>query len=187
MKADGLSYNEIGRQLGRDHSTIRVWLNPEVAEANRQRSAKYDAANPGRKKERQRRYFSEFEHGRANHNAKSATRRLLKQNTPEFVFIDNEWHEVDRRQTYKVFKDYLLPPAERKAIQELYLEAQHQTETTGVEHHVDHIWPLSVGGEHRMFNLQILPAVENLSKHNTFRVEDQILLANRLFNPTVIN
>ena len=133
-------------------------------------------------KERQRRYSSEFEHGRANHNAKSATRRLLKLNTPEFVFIENEWQEVDRKQTYKVFSEYLLPPSERKAIQELYLEAQHQTETTGIEHHVDHIWPLSVGGEHRMFNLQIIPATENLSKNNTFRVEDQALIMQRLFD-----
>ena len=182
MYADGLGYNEIGRRLGRTHSTIRCWLNPEVAQQNIQRVAEYDAANREYKRAIQRRYTSEYEHGRASNRASGAISRLHKTNTPEFVFIDNEWCEVDRKETYRIHKDYLLPPSEKKAIQELYLECQHITEKTGIEHHVDHIQPLSKGGEHAMFNLQILPASENLSKHNEFRPEDQQLLIQRLFN-----
>jgi 5-methylcytosine-specific restriction endonuclease McrA len=119
--------------------------------------------------------------GVAERDTENGRQRLRRTNTPEYIFLDSEWHEVDRKETWRIFGHYLLPPDERKAIQELYLEAQYRTETTGVEHHVDHIQPLSKGGEHLMYNLQILTAEENLSKHNTFRLEDQIELARRLF------
>ena len=182
LRTEGMSYDKIARQLGRGHATIQRWLKPECREMQRQAGAKWRSENRERHNATKRRYLSEFEHGRAGACANSAHRRLLKTNTPEFVFLDNEWHEVDREKTYRVFKDFLLPPSEKKEIQELYLEAQHLTEITGVVHHVDHLQPLSKNGEHRLFNLQILPGDENLSKQATFRHEDQELLINRLFN-----
>ena len=192
LKATGMTRDAVAKQLFdeglspqlRGGKTIDRWVNPEEAEKNRQRSAKrrQDPAKREQIKAAKRRYYSEFDHGIAGNRAHNAQRRLLKTNTPEFVFLDGEWHEVDRRETYRVFSEVLLPAKERKAIQELYLEAQYQTETTGVEHHVDHIQPLSKGGEHLLFNLQILPAEENLSKSDSFREEDQAELCHRLFD-----
>ena len=184
LKAGGMSYYAIGRQLGRGCATIIKWLNPEAAELASQNSAKWREQNLERSLANGRRYWSEFDHGRAIDRAANALRRLLKTNAPEHVFLDGKWHEVDRKYTYKVFNQVLIPPSERKAIQELYLEAQYLTETTGIVHHVDHIQPLSKGGEHCMLNLQILTAEENLSKHDTFRKEDQEELARRLFFQT---
>ena len=120
--------------------------------------------------------------GKAKQRADGALRRLLETNTPDVVLLDGVWCEVDRKLTYSACKDYLLPVEEREAIKSVYLKAQELTEQTGIEHHVDHIQPLSKGGEHAAFNLQILTREENLLKGNDFRDEDKELLCKRLFN-----
>lgn len=66
-----------------------------------------------------------------------------------------------------------VPWANQEAIAEVYKECLETTERTGVLHHVDHIVPLQskvVCGLHNEFNLQIIPAKENLTKSNKFEV-----------------
>lgn len=64
--------------------------------------------------------------------------------------------------------------AEKKKIQALYEKAQRLTFETGRLHHVDHIDPLcsdQICGLHCLNNLQILPAIENMKKGNSFKGE----------------
>lgn len=50
------------------------------------------------------------------------------------------------------------------AITAVYDEAKRLTEETGIEHHVDHIFPVSRGGAHCASNLRVITATENLQK-----------------------
>ena len=58
-------------------------------------------------------------------------------------------------------------PIEKKRLYQTYKLCSLFTKITGVQHHVDHMWPLSDGGPHWSGNLQIITATENLSKNAT--------------------
>lgn len=56
-------------------------------------------------------------------------------------------------------------------IKQVYEECEKKNESTGIEHHVDHIVPLThklVCGLHNEFNLQVLTKKENLTKKNCY-------------------
>ena len=55
-------------------------------------------------------------------------------------------------------------PLEKERLLKIYKLRDVISKATGVEHHVDHMWPLSDGGPHWSGNLQIITAEENLRK-----------------------
>lgn len=73
------------------------------------------------------------------------------------------------------FTKQLPPWADSESIKLIYRQAKEATEQTGIQHHVDHIIPLTgklVSGLHVHTNLQVVKASENLRKHNRFEVSD---------------
>lgn len=57
------------------------------------------------------------------------------------------------------------------AIRSLYHKAKEVSEITGTPHEVDHVVPLQckyVSGLHVEYNMQVIPAVDNRKKSNSF-------------------
>ena len=58
-----------------------------------------------------------------------------------------------------------LTEAERKEVAQIYRARDALTAQTGIQHHVDHIIPISRGGKHHPSNLRVITATENMRKH----------------------
>ncbi len=65
-----------------------------------------------------------------------------------------------------------LTTEDRQQIVNIYKKCRQITRETSIQHHVDHIQPLTKGGLHHPSNLQILTATENRSKYNHWKAEE---------------
>ena len=112
---------------------------PDYAESEKKRHKQYRIDNPHIGKE----YFKK---NKSAYKARAAKRRFVKlRNTPVAPWYDDD------------------------AVKAIYDWCNSITDYTGVNHHVDHIFPLqckTVCGLHVQANLQIIPAEDNLSKNN---------------------
>ena len=89
-------------------------------------------------------------------------------------YQDNREKYIERATKRKALKRGAVPeallncPVEKDRLWKTYKLRDLLTKATGVEYHVDHIWPLSKGGPHWSGNLQVITAEENLSKSDSF-------------------
>jgi 5-methylcytosine-specific restriction endonuclease McrA len=109
-------------------------------EAKAQWNKRWRDANPGVKLEYNRQYSR-------NHYAQN----------PEYYAA-----KADRRR--RGAKEWPCSEIEKLMIKHRYQDARRLTEETGIKHEVDHIWPLSKGGPHLPWNLQVLTKQENRTK-----------------------
>ena len=72
-------------------------------------------------------------------------------------------------------------PHEKKRLVQIYKLRNILSEATGVQHHVDHMWPLADGGPHWSGNLQVIPAEENLSKSASVCEETKTTIIKSLY------
>lgn len=77
---------------------------------------------------------------------------------------------TDRANEYNAMPKW-LDEMQKMQIQWFYAAARMMTETTGIQHHVDHIEPLrgwKSCGLHVPWNLQCIPAAQNVKKNIKF-------------------
>ena len=135
-----------------------------------------------------REYYVEYRKQYYQENRERITEKLKQyrqENRERLAEYDRQYRQENRdyytamerrRQALKksTVPDHLLDcEVERQRLVDIYALRQRISDATGIEHHVDHMWPLSKGGPHWSGNLQIITAEENLSKNDS--VDEELI------------
>ena len=142
-------------------------------EANKEKIEAYYEANKEKIAERHKAYKE------ANKEKITEYCRTYKQDNKERVASYNSLRRALKRKQVPVhLRDC---PQEKQRLTQTYKLRNILTEATGVQHHVDHMWPLADGGPHWSGNLQVIPAEENLSKHAAVCEETKATIIKSLY------
>lgn len=144
LRATGLSYSKISKQLNENVASIYYICNPEKKKTDTAYNQKYYWSNRDGQIERVKQYHRD----NPAYNAINVNKRRIAKlkGTPINQTFCEKW-KVDQ----------------------IYKMAKRLTLETGVLHHVDHIYPLrgkNSCGLHVSYNLQVLTATENMKKGN---------------------
>ena len=151
-------------------------------EANKEEKVAYDKvyyeANKERRSATKRTWYA------ANKEKDAAYKRAYREaNKENLVAKEKAYREAnpDRVNAYssrrRARKLKLIPkhlkkcPVEKQRLLDIYKLSTLISKATGIEYHVDHMWPMSDGGPHWSGNLQIITAHENMSKHTSVDLE----------------
>ena len=169
------AWREANKEKVRAYSKVYYWANKEKVIAN---ASAYKEANKDRTKVTMKAYHE------ANKDKIKVTMKAWREANKEKVAANKKaWAvanadkvtaDVSRRRARKL---KLIPkhlkncPVEKQRVLDIFKLRSLISKATGIEHHVDHMWPLSDGGPHWSGNLQIITAYENISKHASVDLE----------------
>lgn len=166
-KADVYSGNK--EKISSKYREYRAANRERLSEKNRA----YYEANRDHLLEKKRRYRIEnlecvAARGKARYKADKerilARNRNYTKKNPHIITAKS-----NKRRAAKLQRTITLAPEHEAELKRIYAEAKRISETTGTLHHVDHIVPLQgkeMSGLHVPWNLEVVPARENLAKSN---------------------
>ncbi|TIW21215.1 MAG: hypothetical protein E5V63_29895 [Mesorhizobium sp.] len=156
------------RELSRKHRLLTYARNPKK---DCERSRAWKLANPDRANESRRIRYANDGGARKEYNRLYRERNHEKMREIERAsvqkYIGKKNARRRKRQAAKIQRTPVW--ADLAAINAIYELAASLTKSTGIPHHVDHIYPLQgkyVSGLHVPGNLQILSAIDNIKKGN---------------------
>lgn len=163
---------------------LQYWCKPcRNEEARKRRASKPTKLTPEQKQranEASKKWRSKNKE-LARSRAKEYTKNWRAKLTPEQKQNIQEYHKQYIKQHRKNNKDKYnsytakyraavhdqspeLTESQNQWMQAIYKRAKLLSEITGIQYHVDHIWPISKGGLHVPWNLQVIPATDNIKK-----------------------
>ena len=131
---------------------------PTKDELNAARRRRYRERHPERVREQDRKYREKCKEAFRERNRRYVNKRRHIKNA-----VNAAYRARRRGHTVK------LTPEQRAEMRALYKRARDLTKTTGIKHHVDHIYPLKhelFCGLHVPANCQVIPASMNSRKKN---------------------
>ena len=146
-------------ETNREHNLTR---NKDWREANRERNLARIKAWREANRERERAASAVWRE--ANRERERAASKAWREANPEKMSASTA-----KRRAAKLQRTIALSPEHEAELKRIYAEAKHISETTETPHHVDHIVPLQgkeMSGLHVPWNLEVVPARQNLAKSN---------------------
>ena len=150
--------------LQRECKVCRKQYNKQYRQKNREKILEYNKQYYQENRE----YYSEYnkQYSQENREKRAEYYKQYHQDNREYYLERSAKRRALRRDA--VPEALLNCPIEKDRLEKTYKLRSLLSKATGVEYHVDHIWPLSKGGPHWSGNLQVITAEENLSKSDSF-------------------
>lgn len=174
LRRDGWSYAKLGGLIGVDPRTVQRWCNAESKnKADIKKREWYRDTKPTRR---------------------AVAKKYYDENRDTEILRVKEYKEINKKQIQAYGKRYrhlcpevcraneaarrgrkikATPPwlnqEHKMIIRGLYAKAKELEKQTGIKHHVDHVYPLKhklCCGLHVPWNLEVVPAADNLRKYN---------------------
>ena len=143
-------------------ATVKAWI-----ESNNEKVRAYSRAYYWANKESRTTTIKAYRE--ANKEKVAATKKAWRESNADKVSA-----YVSRRRALKL---KLIPkhlkncPIEKQRVIDIFKLCRLISRATGIQHHVDHMWPVSNGGPEWSGNMQIITARENLTKNASVDLE----------------